>query len=99
RVRRLDRVDIRVVVAHGASEHPLAVLNREVAALHIPAHVLDRPIGLVEEAVLDHHRRAMADQAVALHLPEPETALAGPALRRLPREALDGPARTHMHLL
>src|SRR5207244_9443914 len=71
---------------------PLPILDREVAAVLVPAHILDRAVRFVQEAVFDHHRGTVADEAIPLHLAEPEAALAGPSFRRLPGEDLYRPA-------
>src|SRR5207245_10543865 len=90
--------DLRRVVVDGTPQIPFAVFDCEVPAVRVAADVLDRPVGLVEEAVFDHHRGAMADQAIAFHLAEPEAALAGPAFRRLACEDLDGAAGADVEL-
>src|SRR5207253_11279151 len=92
RARRLDRIELRRVRAHGTPELPLPILDRELAAVRVPAHILDRAVRSVQEAVFDHHRGTVADEAIPLHLAEPEAALPGPSFRRLPREDLDRPA-------
>src|SRR2546426_431912 len=98
RIRRLDGIDLRRVLADRTSEVPLPVLDREVTAVRVAAHILDRPVRFVQEAVLDHHGGAMADQAIPFHLAEPQAALAGPSFRRLPREDLHRAARPDVEL-
>src|SRR5207244_11065847 len=84
RVRGLYRIDLRRILAHGTPEIPLPIFDREVAAVLVPAHVLDRAVRFVQEAVFDHHRGTVADEAMPLHLAEPEAALAVPSFSRLP---------------
>src|SRR2546425_310971 len=88
RVRGLHGVNLRRVLTDRAPEVPFPIFDCEVSAVRVAAHILDRPVRLVEEAVLDHHRGAVADQAIPFHLAESQTALAGPPFRRLPREDL-----------
>ncbi len=51
------------------------------------------------EPLLQQHGGPVGDQAVSLHLPEPQSALPGAALRRLAGEHRAGPARTPVHLV
>src|SRR5207245_3046607 len=69
----------------------------DYAVLHTDVY-----LGLVrlgEKPVLEDHRSAVGDEAVPLHLPEPETSSPRPPLRRLFREHLDLPPRPRVNLI
>lgn len=63
------------------------------------ADVDELPVGLVEQALLERHRRTVPDQDVALHLADPEPTLAGTPLGRLAGEDLDRSPRTGVDLV
>mmetsp|Transcript_34960 Transcript_34960/g.87209 ORF Transcript_34960/g.87209 Transcript_34960/m.87209 type:complete len:662 (-) Transcript_34960:1408-3393(-) len=63
------------------------------------AHVRDEAVRAVHEALVEQHRRAVPDQAVALHLAEPQPAIARAPLGGLAREHGARPARARVHLV
>src|SRR5207249_3716906 len=98
RVRCLHGIDLRRVLADRTPKVPFPIFDRKVSAVRVPADILDRPVRLVEEAILDHHCGAVANQTVPLHLAESQPALTGPPFGRLPREDLDRSAGTDVQL-
>ena len=56
-------------------------------------------VTLIVQALLEEGGRAVRDDAVALHLSEPQTAVPGPTLGGLPGQDLNGPASTAVDLV
>src|SRR2546428_9002963 len=83
RIRRLDGIDLRRVLADRTSQVPFPILDREVTAVRVAAHILNRPVRFVEETILDHHRGALPAPPPALppsHPPPPPPAPTSPRL-------------------
>ncbi len=89
---------VGVVTADRAAQCTAPVQYGDVAAVGVAADILEGPVGLVQQAVLDDHGRAVADEAVTLHLTEPQTALSGAAFGRLPGQYLHRATGTNVHL-
>ena len=69
---------------------------------HASALIADHremPIRRIQQSFMQQKRRAVRDDRVALHLAEPDSAVALSPLQRLPRQLVDRSVRAHLRLV
>ena len=74
----------------------LGVVPGDVAGLGADIHV--NTVRLIEQSVLDDHRRAVGDETITLHLTKPQTTLSGTAFGGLACQDLNTATRTGVDL-